>query len=507
MRRRDFLKLSSLASSSAFMPQWIAPPRWESSQPVDNVLVLVFDAWSARNVSLFGYPRKTMPFLDQLAQKAVVYHNHHTGGPFTTPGTATLLTGLYPWTHRAFNANGLVTPAHSRHSFFSEFPQHYQIGYSHNNFAVSLLRQLGRAGLDELVPMREMMLGSDIIVSGLLDNDLDIAAIARVMTLSTTDFANSLLFPNLHKEFVDWAQRPYKQALAEEFPRGLPSTQDQIDYILEDGINWLVDKLPQLPAPFLGYFHFLPPHDPYVTRREFIDIFSGDDYLPFSKPDNPFSEGQAEGKMARERSHYDEFIAYVDAEFYRMYQTLGETGLWENTWLVVTSDHGEMFERGIVGHSTEYLSFPLTNIPLLIFPPGQQERVDVHAPTSAVDVLPTMLHVTGQPAPDWCEGMVLPPFGDGAGIEDRPVYTQHLRHNAPSRPTDHGSYSLIRGDYKLAYYRGWPQQQGMGEIVELYNLKDDPEELEDLSLREKDRTGYMLRQLKAGIERADDAFK
>ena len=373
MKRRDFLKLSTLAST-AFVPQLAIPPHQPGNQAQDNVLVLVFDAWSARNISLYGYPRQTMPHLEQLAQHAVVYHNHHTGGPFTTPGTATLLTGLYPWTHRAFNANGLVTRAHEHHSLWAEFPQHYKIGYSHNNFAVSLLRQLGHAGLDQLVPLRQMILGSDLIVSGLLANDLDMAAISRVMSLSTTDYANSLLLPNLHKQFVDWMQRPYKQALADEFPRGLPSTQDQINYILEEGIDWLNESLPQLPQPFLGYFHFLPPHDPYVTRHEFMEQFANDGYVPPAKPEHLFSDGQAEGKMGRERSYYDEFLLYVDAEFNRLYTLLQESGVLENTWLVVTSDHGEMFERGVIGHSTEVLPYPLTNIPLLIFPPGQQER-------------------------------------------------------------------------------------------------------------------------------------
>lgn len=506
MKRRDFLKISSFAST-AFMPQFIAPPRLSTDQTLENILILVFDAWSARNVSLFGYPRQTMPNLERLAQQAVVYHNHHTGGPYTTPGTATLLTGLYPWTHRAFNANSLVTPAHEKHSIWAEFPEHYKIGYSHNNFAVSLLRQLGHAGMDQLVPLREMILGSDHIVSGLLANDLDMAAISRVMSLSTSDFANSLLLPTLHKKFVDWVQKPYKQALADEFPRGLPSTQDQINYILEDGINWLHQSLPQLPQPFLGYFHFLPPHDPYVTRHEFMDTFTDDNYAPLAKPEHLFSDGQSEGKMLRERSHYDEFILYVDAEFKRLHSLLEQSGLLDTTWLVLTSDHGEMFERGVIGHSTEVLPYPLTNIPLLIFPPRQQERVDIFAPTSAVDVLPTLLHVTGQQVPAWCQGLALPPFAPAENLQNRPVFTQHLRRNPPGAKLDHGSFSMIQGDYKLAYYYGWPQQQGKNALVELYNIREDPDELIDLSPAEKDRTGDMLHALQNEIELQDAPFR
>lgn len=95
--RRDFLKLAGL------LPLSIALPSVSQSTETDkqNVIIFVFDALSAHNISLYGYPRKTMPNLVRLAEKAVVYHNHHAGGNFTTPGTASLLTGVLPWSHRA----------------------------------------------------------------------------------------------------------------------------------------------------------------------------------------------------------------------------------------------------------------------------------------------------------------------------------------------------------------------------------------------------------------------
>jgi arylsulfatase A-like enzyme len=69
-----------------------------------------------------------------------------------------------------------------------------------------------------------------------------------------------------------------------------------------------------------------------------------------------------------------------------------------------------MFERGILGHITQVLYQPIMHVPLLIFPPGQKERVDIYENTSAIDLLPTLLEVTGQESSDWAEGAVLPPF-------------------------------------------------------------------------------------------------
>src|SRR5512135_2471368 len=107
--RRDFLKIGSLLSGafavSRLAPQ-ISAPQSGTGRP--NILILVFDAMSATNLSLYGYRRKTTPNLERFAQRATVYHTHYSAGNFTTPGTASLLTGLYPWTHRAINESGLI---------------------------------------------------------------------------------------------------------------------------------------------------------------------------------------------------------------------------------------------------------------------------------------------------------------------------------------------------------------------------------------------------------------
>ncbi|MDH5646998.1 MAG: sulfatase-like hydrolase/transferase, partial [Candidatus Heimdallarchaeota archaeon] len=86
-----------------------------------NILIIVFDTLSAENISLYGYARETMPNLSRIADRATVYHQHYAGGPFTTPGTASLLTGTYPWTHRAFGIQGKVIDKFIDKNIFSLF--------------------------------------------------------------------------------------------------------------------------------------------------------------------------------------------------------------------------------------------------------------------------------------------------------------------------------------------------------------------------------------------------
>ena len=97
LSRREFLKLTGLASLGIVTPQFLTQPGTAPAVPGGkNVLVIVFDAFSAYHLALNGYARETMPNLKRLAEKAVVYHNHFSGGNYTTPGTASLLTGTQP---------------------------------------------------------------------------------------------------------------------------------------------------------------------------------------------------------------------------------------------------------------------------------------------------------------------------------------------------------------------------------------------------------------------------
>src|SRR5260370_40868318 len=112
LTRRDFLKLSALLPAGLAVRPWISnlavPGRIGQANPPKNVFIILFDAMSARNLSLYGYPRDTTPNLIRFANRANVYHSHYSAGNFTIPGTTSLLSGLYPWTHRAINGSGLM---------------------------------------------------------------------------------------------------------------------------------------------------------------------------------------------------------------------------------------------------------------------------------------------------------------------------------------------------------------------------------------------------------------
>jgi len=503
--RRDFLKLAGLLPISLSTPRLsrlLDTPSWIQEKP-KNVIVVVFDAFSAHNISLYGYGRMTTPNIERLSKRAIVYHNHFAGGNFTTPGTASLLTGVLPWTHRAFVPNSEVAEPFASRNIFGAFQNHYRIAYTHNGWAYTLLRQFHKE-IDELIAREKLLVGSfDTAIQKLFKNDDDIASVswARNMRVNEDGFAYSLFLSHLYEDLQEKKIENFKAL----FPRGLPTTGSDNGFLVEQAVDYIADRLTSISQPFVGYFHFLPPHYPYRTSQEFYNTFNGDSFKPVEKPIDIFAR-RVSKNLLKKRKEYDEFILYCDKEFGRLYSYLESSGLLENTWLVLTSDHGEMFERGISGHSTDALYQPVVRIPLVIFEPSREVGMDVHTVTSAVDVLPTLTHLTGERMPDWTEGIILPPFASTDQIPDRNVYLLRANNNDQYAPVTMASTMLIRENYKLHYYFGYPEVSADG-LVRLFDIESDPEEMVDLSQSKTGVASELLNELKAKLTEVNKPYR
>ena len=507
LTRRDFIKLSSaiplgLATSKLLHKLEGLNPR-QSEQK--NVLIIVFDAWSAYNISLYGYNRETTPHINRLAKEAIVYHNHYAGGNFTTPGTASLLTGTLPWTHRALQLKEKVIDHFIDRNIFSIFKSHYRIAYTHNPWADILLEQFS-GHIDEWVPRLSLFLESyDEIIQKTFEKDHDIASVSwlRNTNLNSEGHAYSLFISHIYEALRAWNLK----SLRAEYPRGIPSIDRSESYfLLDQAINWLGNRLSKIRQPFLGYFHFLPPHLPHRPSVEFVNRFANDGYIPLNKPDDVFSEKWTYNQLVKMRAQYDEFILYVDNQFNVLFEQLKNSGVLENTWVILTSDHGEMFERGIDGHHHNAMYEPVIKVPLMIFEPGRKDGLDIHENTSAIDVLPTLLTITGQEIPDWVEGKVLLPFTTQSSEIDRSVYAVRADKTDNDAPITQTSTTILKGRFKLHYYGGYEEQDLPNEFVKLFDIKADPEEMVDLSDTHQDITSELLNELKGKLDEANKPY-
>ena len=506
LSRRDFLKAAStlpLGMSLAPLLHRVGPTRAAAGNGT-NVLLVVFDAFSAYHLPFLGYGRQTTPNINTLLDRAIVYHNHHAGGNFTTPGTATLLTGTLPWTHRAFQLNGTVAESFAHRTLFHAFSGHHRIAYSHNPLVNTLFKQF-RADMDDFVPQTSLFLTADPLVHGVLGADEDIADVGwtRTMKKEEEGFAYSLFLSELYEKYI----HAKVESVAQQFPRGIPSIRGDNFFLLEDAIDWLQSEVPNLPQPFAGYIHLMPPHAPCATHRDFFRTFAGDGFLAPPKPLSPFSGDSTEAELERQRIAYDEYILYLDREFKRLFDHLDAAGVLSNTWLVFTSDHGELFERGIRGHISPLLYQPVVRVPLLIFEPGRTSRLDVRAPTSAIDLLPTLLHLSGEPPADWTEGSLLPPFAAEEPDPERNIFALHAKTNDPEQALTHATAMLVRGRHKLMYFFGYEELGAGNERVELYDLQNDPEERHDLHAEQSALSRELLDVLRVKLREVNAPYQ
>jgi arylsulfatase A-like enzyme len=512
INRRDFLKTSAalMAGVTFAGASQLLSPHYSQSADKPNILIFVFDAMSARHLSLYGYARETTPNLQKFAERSSVYHRHYSAGNFTTSGTASMLTGLYPWTHRAINYRGMIDRHLTHQNLFKLIGDEYtRFAFTQNLWADILLSQF-EPDLDIHFPCASF---SQYVNSTMHPDDLPsdrgmaYYAFPDFFNLRVDDphpFPGSLLIASTDlARALAWDQKH----ISAEYPRGLPTNYD---YSYEnasvlDGMSRLVKNSLARAEPYLAYFHLWSPHDPYNAHKDFIGMFEED--LPLqSKPHHPFSgSNHSEEDLRKHRREYDEFIADLDAEFGRVLSDLERSGILENSYVVVTSDHGELFERGELGHATALMYAPVTHIPLLISAPGQKTRSNFRSVTSNVDLLPTILHIADKEIPEWVEGKLLPGFDGSEDAEaERSIFPVMAKDNPAFQSIAHATFAMIKGPYELLFYTGY---RGHDDQFELYHLEEDPDELQNLFSKDITMAAQMKDELLEAIHAANHNFQ
>jgi arylsulfatase A-like enzyme len=500
--RRELLKLASLvplAWATQLIGETSIP---EFDQNIPNVIILVFDAWSARHLPMYGYPRATMPNLEKFAQRSTIFHRHYSTATFTVPGTASLLTGLHPWSHRAIclESAGVLERYVDQQIFACFYDTHFTLGFSQNHYSDLFLYQFKkylklheRAGTFNLEH-------STLYNSPLFENDARLAFSSFQNNIFRRGPAyDSSLFVGpvfqlwrLHERSVNTA------ANHERYPRGLPDAAEQ--FLLDDVVNGVTGLLRRMKQPAFSYLHFYPPHSPYAAGRQYENRFD-DHWTPQAKPMHVLSRNIKPEVLNQQNDHYDEYLANWDDELETLFDYLHSSGLFDNSYIIITSDHGEIFERGETGHFTPLIYEPLIHVPLIISSPGQTHRQDVHAPTSSVDILPTLTHLAGMPVPNWTEGKLLPLFG-GTEDPDRSIFAMDAKRNSAFKPLTEFSLSLTKGDYRLTYYQ-YPETTKF----EFYDLKEDPEELNDLHSSHLEMEARMKNELLQKLSEVNKPFE
>lgn len=268
---------------------------------------------------------------------------------------------------------------------------------------------------------------------------------------------------------------------------GVAQATFQIDYDDEVGFaarRWLFnvarDKAQGATAPFAMVASFIHPHDPYVARPEWWDLYADEDidlpeFVPPLEDLDPFARRVMDGIEASTvplteeevrcaRRAYLANVSYFDSKIGELVRTLDEIGELDNTIIVVTSDHGDMLgERGLWYKMTFFEHS--ARVPLVMAGPGVATGVAENA-VSLVDLLPTFLEIGGGDASmvgDPIDGRSLMPLARGEADPVDEAIAEYCAEMA-----DHPVFMIRRGTLKYIHCDSDPAQ--------LYDLSADPNE-------------------------------
>lgn len=252
-------------------------------------------------------------------------------------------------------------------------------------------------------------------------------------------------------------------------------------------------------APFLMYMSYYTVHTPIQGWDEHDGYFEEKKAgLPNGGKMTTRKEHEGTTRMNQSGHQYAAMVKALDHSVGRILDSLKAQGLEENTIILFTSDNGGLTTKATPGPTSV---MPLRagkgwcyeggiRVPLIIKAPGiDTSDTPIDTPAISMDFFPTILDLAGLPQqPDLHkDGVSLKPLLEGKPIEDRALFWHY--------PHYHGSTwkpgAAIRdGDWKLVQFYEYDK-------VELYNLKDDIGESNDLSKSNPEKTAELLAKLKA----------
>lgn len=407
-----------------------------TARAAPNVVLYMIDTLRRDRLGVYGYEHPTSPHMDALAGESVVFDHCYAPAPWTLPSVVSMLTSTYPVDHKV-----LV------------FGQ--QIG-------------------EGLTPLAEHM---------------------ERMGYRTAAFVSN----------------PYG-GRASGLDRGYDHFERDEKYVDAVFIGKWLEKSASA-EPFFIYVHTTEPHRPYSAPAELVGRFGRVDeqsqetiekqldvlgelgredfenQRPLGTTDNSARQLEIIEALAKYEKPmevlYNSGVAWADENVGRVIEMLKGRGLWEDTLLIVVSDHGEEFyEHGRLLHH-QSLYDELIRVPMVWrFPGGEFGPSRVSMPASLIDIMPTLFDYLGHPKlAAECLGNSV--FGaiEGAPQErQREFFVSSVRMN---RSRYFKPLKESRGDFNVSVIHG--EWKGIWNIepdtFELYDRATDPGETTDVSAR------------------------
>jgi arylsulfatase A-like enzyme len=406
---------------------WSNPILYERQEKTTNVILISIDTLRADHLGCYGYERDTSPRIDRLAEDSVMFLNTYASSPWTLPSHVSLLTSLHGVHHQVYYDDESMDPS--------------------------------------LVTLADMMRQDHFYCAAFTGGG----------------FVSSVY--GFSKGFGSYSD-----------DAGSPFRQDSAEHLFRLVSGWL-DR--QKGKDFFLFLHTYQTHNPYACPFPYKTMFLEEE-AKWRHIDLKSHLGGNSGlfKSLSEEDHrnivalYDGEIRYTDEKLVGpLIQKLKDMGLYDQTLIVFTSDHGEEFyEHHGWGHGHSLYDESL-KVPLIIkFPDSRFKGRRINDIVSLVDIFPTVLEETGiDYSTRDIDGQSLFPLITGKEKGDRTfladIASNVLGSHIPQRiARNRGREKLILSKQyspeDLSFFVSPPYDLGP---VELYDLALDPEERQNIA--------------------------
>jgi len=451
-----------------------------------NILLVTFDALTSRDMSVYGYNRKTTPFINEWAKTANVFTRATAASNFTRTSVTSLMTGKRVWTTRVYHAD----------------QRSGAVNMETENLAL-LLRNHGYFNI--------AILASSEAASGAVYEHFDSYTNWTSICVPTlTEFIEGLLFKLFGKEFIlyDWFIKEdfILSAILDYIPMDLAQVTSRRPALAFKKFTELLDR--GVPTPYFAWIHIYPPHFPYLPTEPYKGEFDPSSELRTFESQrkliNEFIETQDEHMSEMPpaieilKGRYDELIRYCDDQFKAFITNLDRKNKLRNTIIILSSDHGESFDHNTILHAGPHLFESMVHIPLIIKQYGQTNGRIINENVAQIDIPATILDLTDINIPSWMEGRSLVPLLQDSELQPRPIFSMNFENNKGlgHRITE-GTIAVWEEDHKLIHYLGKNKSL-------LFDLKQDPDELIDLFEKEPVVGNHLLSIIRDNLKIAND---
>lgn len=384
-----------------------------------NVLLVVLDTVRGDHLDLFGYERETMPNLRRFArEECQVVMPMFTTAPWTAPSHGSMFTGLYPSVHGAHypflhdeSPTNISYPLRDDVPTLAEFlaAQGYQTAGIGANFVI-----LSAFGLPRGFEYYDVTPGSSQLAS------------------STAWFYRFHVgtFPSPAQVLRDWLPDSLQRRSAVLSGRQPPYRR--ANEITDGAIRWLGENADR---PFFLFLNYFDAHTPYLPPPDDDARFAprppGEQWRTF--PSEQYSErtwGTGEFTPQEQEflvAQYDAELVAMDREVGRLVHYLRDSGLLEDTLVLVTADHGEsLFDRGFLGHGNTLYEAETGGF-LIAKTPATLGEVQPSPLMQFVDFFPTIADAIEAPIPPHVQGTL---WGHGRNHALLEVFCRDCAYNA-----------------------------------------------------------------------------